>query len=646
MFSMSSKRRTQAPKTAGRIERHCPDGWIPAWDPDESGPEWWYDKSKYSRTVRPSNEDPHGSPPTPEPIPSEVSEALLAWYTEFSTNEAQQSTGVPQAQTNVSLQAAQHSDQFSPRSASSHPPLRPQSPAVSSQPQTNAKTCLPDARSCFRPPPPQRTPNEYSAYSSSHKAAPPVGLAAPSAYQSESPPPSLNGPDVHQNKGIVELSQPTLPLSVAGVALDRQGTAADKVKREQRASSLLYPMKPMMDDVSNSPSVAQPEQRTSDPTATFLQPKILESRRPQLVTPAATMLQQLMPHTEQAKKMQILPRPGVFRRTASTTPSNVAATSINNGVIWPTRSPSQKRGRYPMLESVVAFVNAGKPQKDADNAASKQFSQHVGIPEAGQVPGQQIPTAKRPRIVYEEFEDKDLERPTKSQRTPYHTHPGSRQPYLAPSPHASELADASQQTAMRAPLPKHTVTLDQISQQQAPLAVTIHNAKISQATLARSLVAEGQIFADPRDPLVAEYIDAWTQDFIRRSNGTTAAAQARPQPHHDVLVSVRGGGWTEESQAASEEIPNSGWAVGVCSSDKTAPWDCSIATTTSCLIQMGEKDTDERLKTIYELPGGRLPSGSPLDTGIFPNHFCGSNEHLGADDEVFMGIHRACRYGA
>lgn len=55
---------------------------------------------------------------------------------------------------------------------------------------------------------------------------------------------------------------------------------------------------------------------------------------------------------------------------------------------------------------------------------------------------------------------------------------------------------------------------------------------VSQANLARSLIAPGQVLADPNDPIVAEYIHAFTQSQLQQHRQDLIAANARSKSWH------------------------------------------------------------------------------------------------------------------
>ena len=74
---------------------------------------------------------------------------------------------------------------------------------------------------------------------------------------------------------------------------------------------------------------------------------------------------------------------------------------------------------------------------------------------------------------------------------------------------------------------------NQTTQRTAPTTITTQNATNTQEPWGGSLVANGEFFADPDNPLVRRYIDAWTEASMLRASQGTTAIQARFQSHRN-----------------------------------------------------------------------------------------------------------------
>jgi len=520
---MNSKGKAQTPKATGITERQCPVGWIPAWDPDESGPEWWYDKSKYSQTAPVLREQVREVCSAPPPIPDDISKAALAWYAQRYRDQAPQPTDIEHCRL-VSKPSAAHSlaqplygvGSLSPEMQTFDPGPHLRQIYVPGCLASNAavkKTSLG---------PPLAIPCDYSRVRGS---LPAVALTASSTHYDLTRSPGFENSSTPPDKGLAELKHSTMPLLEPSGTCSRHSNAEDQSGQGRRSSSSQYLVQPTRNGCVATPTTTMTENVKLYPTANIRQPTDTSSGRPVSVTQTMTMQRQPTTFHGPALGEQRQKRSEPLSRAPSTASSSTAATHSAHEQI---PGPSDKHRNSPALESAMAPVNARQNQSHLGGIATTLRSAAAHSPKAS------IACGKRLRFLYEDCET-SKERPTKSRRTSQnlHTISGEQPPYnsnvLGCVNSVSRLAD-------RAQIANGPNGMDRIGQQRAPDLVQRGNVSISKADLVRNLVPGNiEVFADPRDPLVQEYIDAYTHNWLRGYR-QMRARDAQTRPYHGVGV--------------------------------------------------------------------------------------------------------------
>ena len=480
---MNSKGKAHAPKITEIIERQCPVGWIPAWDPDESGPEWYYDKSKYFPTAPIPREQVREVCPAPPPIPENVSKAVLAWYAQQYRDRVPQPPGIEHSKTGSNPSAPHRSGHSLFRAGSTNlsPGMQTLDPDPD-LPQTHMPGCLASNATV----PTSAIPRDSS---------PAVALADSGPHHDLTRSPGLEGSS-SSGRGLAKLEHSTMPLSEPSDERRRYSVAEDQSGHERRSSGSQYP-------VQSTRNRSMSENTKLYPTVNNTQSIGTSSERPMSVNQTITMLQQ--PPTIRGPALVEQDHTGSepLCRALPTTSSSISSTC---SAYKQTPGPSDKHKNFPALKSTMAPVNARQSQSKYGGTVTTQR------PTADHVPNAPIAFGKRSRFMYEDFSETGTERPTKSQRTSLMVS-GDQPRY---DHNVSECANPLIPLATGAPTANSMNGIDCICQQRTPAPVQKGNASISKADLARNLVpGNSEVFADPQDPLVQEYIDAYTHNWLQ-----------------------------------------------------------------------------------------------------------------------------------
>ena len=477
---MNPKSKTQMQKAMGPTERMCPDGWVPAWDPDDSVPEWWYDKSKYSQPATPLDHN-LCELKVAQATSDETLQPSIATCAGSSGSQKQQSLHANPCRAGPNTIEARHSDQVLGR-----PGLAPSPPS----PLDLASSEFSEMSSldAFTSVVPQYNSNKLETDSRRYKDT----VLGPSAPKTESTTATSHDPrgrSLLEGKKSVRLGPATMVLC-AEEHVDKGPGNAKEPSLEGRASSCTHPINPIVFDRDSTLTVGPkgcPNLYTSTPSA----PQIsVDSSWTDPSFSARLMLNQLLPHHEEAdESIGSQHRLGTFRRTTSTASSGLPARPGSSASRRTILDSSQKWGKYSASEAAVALTSECNPKNSVHNPTTRFKPDNKAIPTNDQALGRFVSTRKRPRDLFEVAGDSDIERPMKSFRTPH----------WAPS---------------------------SLERRTANTAAT-RNVTISQATLVRSLVIPGQFLADPKDLLVAQYIDAWTENSVQYQRRNAIASNAK-----------------------------------------------------------------------------------------------------------------------
>jgi len=516
---MNPKGKAQAPKVIEILERQCPIGWTPAWDPDESGPEWWYDKSKYSQTAPVLREKVCEVSSAPPPIPENISKAVLAWYAQRYRDQAPQSTCIEHSKVESELSAAYCSGQSLKGVGSTNLPPDTQTfyPGPHMR-QTHIPGCLASNGAVKKTllDPPSAISCDYSRR---RESSPAVALAATTRRDSTRSP-GFEGSSPALDKGLAVLKQSKLPSSESSDARSGYRVANDQGSQGQRLSSSQYLVQPTRNGCIGTPTTAMSENAKLYPIVNIVQPTDTSSGRPMSVTQPMTMQRQPITVHGPAVEKQRHMRSESLSQAPSTASSSTAATYSAHKQ---TPVPSDRHRNYPALGSVMAPVNTRQTQSHLGGIAATQR------PAAAHVPNASIACGKRLRFMYEDSSETGMERPTKSRRTSQNLPPisGEQPPYNS---NVMGCVTSVPRLANRARTANGTNGIDLIGQQRAPDPVQRGNVSISKADLVRNLVpGNSEVFADPRNPLVQEYIDAYSHNWLRGYRQMRArGAQTRP----------------------------------------------------------------------------------------------------------------------
>ncbi len=524
---MNPKGKAQGPKVTEVIERQCPVGWIPAWDPDESGPEWWYDKSKYSRTAPVLREKVCEVYSAPPPIPENIPKAVLAWYAQRYRNQAPQSTCIEHSEPESKPTAAPCSGQSFYEVGLTN--LSPETQILNPDPHLR-QIHMPDylasdaavKKTLLDP-----TSAISCDYSKRRESSPAVGLAAFTPRDS-TPSPGFEGSSPPPDKGFAESKHSEMPSSEPSDTRSGHSVADDQGSQGQRLSSSQYRVQPTRNRCIGTLTAATSENAKLYPIVNIVQPTDTSSGRPVSVAQTMTMLRQSTtvhgPALEKQRHMRSEPR----SQAPSTASSSIAATySAHKQSLV----PSDIHRNYPALGSAMAPVNTRQTQSHLGGIAVTQ------IPAAAHVSNVSIACGKRLRFMYEDSSEIRTGRPTKSRRTSQNlpTISGEQPPYNS---NVLRCANSVARLANRAQSTNGTNGMDRTSQQRTLDPVQKGNVSISKADLVRNLVpGNSEVFADPRDPLVQEYIDAYTHNWLRGYRQMQAkGAQTRPDQGVGLLL--------------------------------------------------------------------------------------------------------------
>ena len=518
LLKMDLKGKTRMQNAVGPTERMCPDGWVPAWDPDDSIPEWWYDKSKYSQTATPLGDNlcelkvaQATTPETPQPS--------VAKCAGSSGSRKQQSLHADPCQTARNTMEARHSDQVSGRSGLA--PIPPSSLNLASSQFLEMPTAI--GRSsvdAFTSVVPQCNSNKLDTDSRRHKGT----VLDPSAPINESTTAAWhdpNGISLLEGKESVRLGHATMVLC-AEEHLDKGSGNAEEPSLKERASSCTHPINPIGFDRDSTLIVGSKGCHNLYSSTPSAPQNGVDSRWTDPSYSARLMLHQLLSHHEDAdESIGSQHRLGISRRTASTASSGLPARPGSSASRKTNLDSSQERGKYPASEAAVALTSESNQKNSVHNPITRSKPDNKATRTNGQALGRFVSSRKRPRDLSEVSRDSDIERPMKSLRTP-HSAPSSlqRNPFV---PRRAELPLQYFERPSWVNLNEHR---DSSLRRTANTGAT-RNVTISQATLVRDQVIPGQLLANPKDPLVAQYIDAWTENSFQYHRRNAIASNAK-----------------------------------------------------------------------------------------------------------------------
>lgn len=492
---MNPKGKVQAPKITETIERQCPGGWIPAWDPDESGPEWYYDKSKYFPTAPILREQFREMSPAPPPIPEHVSKAVLAWYAQQYKDRASQPTAIEYSTSDCKPSATLHSGQPLDGVGSTNLSPEPHTSDLGQNMRQKHIPSCPASNAVVKETSLNSTSEIRGHCSRRRKSSPAVALAASSTHHDLTRSPDCEGSSPPLETVLTEMKHPNMLLSEPSDTRHRHSVAQDHSSQEQRLSSSKHFVQFTSNQFIGSPT-----------TSNITQPTDTSSGRPMSMARTTTMLPQTTTIRGPALEKQGHPRSEPLSREPSTASSSI---DLICSAHEPAPGPTDKLKQFLALGSMMASVNARQTESPFGGIVTTLKAA------AGQVPNASVAYGKRLRFTYEDVSETGTERPTKTRRISQnlHTIPGEQPPHngnvLGCAHTVSRLANRAQPT-------NGTDVMDRIGQQQAPNPMQKGNVSISKADLVRKLVpGNTEVFADPRDPLVQEYIDAYTHNWLR-----------------------------------------------------------------------------------------------------------------------------------
>lgn len=503
---MNPKGKVQAPKVTEIIERHCPVGWIPAWDPDEAGSEWWYDKSKYFQTAPIPCENAREVCSNPPVLPENIPKAVLAWYAQQNGDQALQPTGIDHSKAESKLSAAHFLVQ--PLHGAGLTNLSPEMQTFNTNahrqqiqiPRGLASEAAAKGTSLHS------TPAVPCSYSRRRQSFFGTAFAASNPHHSTGFP-GLESSSTPADRGLAELKHLRMPSLDPNEAHSGHSVAGDQYRRVQSSSlSLQHLVQPTRNGCIGTPTTAMSENAKLYPIANITQPTGTSSGRPMSVTSTTTMVRQPTSVLGPALERQGPTHTGPLSRAPSTTSSAIAAT---DGAEKQTRGSSRTLGRNSALDSATALVNARKLQSHLGNITT------TPRPAVAHAPHTSAASGKRLRFLYEECSDTDIERPTKCRRTSQNLQmiPENQPPYHN---NISGCAVSISRLTKGMPSANHSNDTDCIGHQRVSDPIQKGNVSISKADLVRNLVpGDSEVFADPRDPLVQEYIDAYTHNWLR-----------------------------------------------------------------------------------------------------------------------------------
>ena len=577
---MNPKSKTQMQKAMGPTERMCPDGWVPAWDPDDSVPEWWYDKSKYSQRATPLDHN-LCELKVAQATSDETSQPSIETCAGLSGSQKQQSLHADPCRTGPNTIEARHSDQVSGRPGLGPSPPSPLDLASS---QFSEMSSL----NAFTSVVPQYNSNEPETDSRRYKGTV-LGPSAPKAESTTATSHDPKGRSLLEGKESVRLGPATMVLC-AEEHVDKGPGNAKEPSLEGRASSCTHPINPIVFDRDSTLTVGPkgcPNLYTSTPSP----PQIsVDSRWTDPSFSARLMLNQLLPHHEEAdESIGSQHRLGTFRRTASTAPSGLPARPGSSASRRTILDSLQKRGKYSASEAAVALTSESNPKNSVHNPTTRFKPDNKPIPTNDQALGRFISTRKRPRDLFELAGDSDIERPMKSFRTP-HWAPSSleRNPFV-PRPAESPLQYFERSSWVNLNRPR-----DSSLRRTANTAAT-RNVTISQATLVRSLVIPGQFLADPKDLLVAQYIDAWTENLVQYQRRNAIASNAKSGLCQGMHASHLENQPRYRSQAYPLQALESTMAAEKQATEETTGWNPRAVAETLDFTPMSESEVFELL---------------------------------------------------
>lgn len=553
---MSSKGKTQAPKVTGIIEGQCPVGWIPAWDPDESGPEWYYDKSKYFQTVPNVHGEVTELRSAPPPISEDISKAVLAWYAQQYRDQAPQPPGIEQSRLDLKPSAAHRSSQPLHGAGSTNlPPERQTIDPGSHLLQIDIPGCLASNTMVKKTSLDHTSANPHGSPRRRGSSPIPV-LVASSTHRHSIRSPGFEGSSPPPDKEFAALRHPIMPMTDSNDARSGLSVVGDEDIQGQRSSSSQYPVQPASNGCLRTPKVAMTDNAKSYSTANITQSTDPSSERTVSMTQTKAMRRQ--PTTVYGRDPEKERHMGSdsIGRASSTASSSIAAINTIHKQI---PDSLDKYRNYTTRKSKMAPANARRTQSSLGGVTTTLR------PAADDVLNTPIACGKRLRFMYEDSSAAGTECPTKSRRTSQ-TIPGGQPPndskILGCANSVSRLAKGAQS-------PNSTNGMDRIGQQPAPDPVQKGNVSISKADLVRNLVpGNTEIFSDPQDPLVQEYIDAYTHNWLR-SYRQMRAMGCQTRPDRGVAVPLDMPKAPDQTQASFLRGPAFGLSQGTGSINNT-----------------------------------------------------------------------------
>ena len=467
-----------------RNEQGCPNGYMPAHEPDELGPEWWYDKSEYIARANKLHEDNGASQKSLE------------------TPVKAQEQGLDESDRKLIRTLRAYLDSEIAESL-----------------------------------PPEASHVESDIPTDTHRTSDSINAVAPTGNQNA----TMSHPDhrllLHRHKGLDGSAQPTMCPSKAE-SHNSQGSVVHPVQQEQRASSSPPPMEPTT--TRQNKSAKAPRNGVLPISRAPLTPSTLSvSVTPVSKNPGHLQSQPILPY-QATNEGSLPPRQQSSSRALSTTSNGIATDhNVNNDCRTTHNALKHNSFRPTSAQSTNLPVSSRPTYAGGITPALKLISQNSGIHQSYQGHRQPSSTGKRSHEQVNESEETNSDLPTKCRRTQQdfpsiaevmaqHSTPHIRKEAETPVQHNRKLSCG------------HGVEASTASpcQQRAPSIAAPVNRTISQASLSNSLVAPGEVFADPTNPVVAAYIDAWCKhEHTRRparqnSQATRSSAPSPQQPHY------------------------------------------------------------------------------------------------------------------
>ena len=513
---MNPRAKTEMRKAVEPAERMCPDGYVPAWDPDDSIPEWWYDKSKNSQAARPLGgnlcELKVAQATTPE-----TSQPSIATCAGSSGSQKQQSLHADPCRTGPNTVEARHSDQLSGRQGLAPSPPSPLDLVRSQQMPTAIGRSSVDAFTSIVP---QCDSNKFETESHRHTGM----VLGPSAPENQSTTATWHDPkgrSLLEGKESVRLGHATMVLC-AEEHLDKGPGNVKEPSLGEMASSCTQSINPIILD-QDSTLIAGLKGCPNLYTSTPSEPQFsVESTGTDPSHSARLMLHQLLPYCEEAdESIGSQHRLRTLRRTASAASGGPRARPTSSASRRTILDSSHKRGKYPASEAAVALTRESNPKNSIHNPTTQSKPDNKTTPTNGQALGRFVSTRKRPRDWSEVSSNSDIERPMKSFRTPRWALSSLERNPFVPSRAELPLQYFERPSWVNLKKPR-----DSSLRRTANTGAT-RNVTISQAALVRGPVIPWQLLENSKDPLVAQYIDAWTENPFQNYRRNATASNAK-----------------------------------------------------------------------------------------------------------------------